>query len=175
MNSTDAEKLAGLWAKAQPSVTGLIRALVADREQTEELVQRTAVKCVEKFGVFDPSLSFTPWAIGIARLEVFAWRRSRAKQPQLLDDALLEQLAISYERILEREGPLQEALEQCLGAADARDRQALDLYYGHSMNTTEVGQQMELSGVAVRVLLHRARASLRECIERRLRSEGESK
>ena len=167
MNSRDAEKLAALWTKAQPTVAGFIRAMIPDAEQAEEVLQETAMVCVRKFDTYDPSRPFDAWAVGIARFEVFAWRRACATQQQTLDDEIVARVADSYEQMSAHADGIREALRACLEETRGRGRQALELYYGQDMTTDQVAAEMKMTGGAARTLLSRVRAALRKCIERR--------
>jgi RNA polymerase sigma-70 factor (ECF subfamily) len=168
MTGRDAEKLAALWTKAQPTVAGFIRAMIQDEDQAAEVLQETAVVCVRKFDSYDAARPFDAWAVGIARLQVFAWRRAATKQQHVLDDDLVARIADSYERMAERAEGRREALRACLENTRGRGRLALRLQYGQGMKTDEIGAEMDMTGGAARTLLSRTRVSLRKCIERRL-------
>ena len=172
MNTTDAEKLAALWTKAQSTVAGFIFAMIPDSQAADDVLQETAMVCVRKFHTYDPSRSFDAWAVGIARYEVFAWRRNHANRPHLLDDATVERIADSYERLSERADAIRYALYACLEEASGRGRRALELHYGHGMKTEEVAAELKTTGGAARTLLSRTRSALRKCIERRLAVQG---
>ena len=61
------------------------------------------------------------------------------------------------------------ALDVCLAqAVTPRVRKALELHYGQQATWTEIAAQLELAGEGLKTLLRRARAVLRECVERRL-------
>lgn len=173
MKPSDAEQLAGLWPKAQPIVSSFVHTLVADRNHVDELVQRTALACVRKFDQYDPSRSFTSWAIGIARYEVLAWRRSQAKEALLFKDALVEQIAAGYERISDRTDSVRDALAACIQEQAGAGRESLTLFYSQGLAADVVADQMDLTPGAVRSLLYRTRNSLRTCIERRLAAGGD--
>ena len=174
MNPTDAERLAGLWTKAQPTVLSFIHTLVADRNHADDLLQRTAMACVRKFDTYDPSRSFNAWAIGIARYEVLAWRRSQAKDALVFDDELVERITESYERLSDRGGTIRDALAACLEETTGRGREAIDLFYGQGIKVDVVAARMNSSEGSIRTLLYRTRNALRDCIQRRLAAGGDA-
>ena len=49
MTPQEAEELAALWTGSQTAVAAFIRTLVPRRDESEELLQRTAVTLVRKF------------------------------------------------------------------------------------------------------------------------------
>jgi len=175
MDTADAEKLAAMWTKAQSTVAGFIRALIPEAEAAGDVLQETAMVCVRKFDTYDPSRPFDAWAVGIARFQVFAWRRQHAQQAGLVDDETVERIADRYEQLSERADAIRAALQACLGEMSGRGRRALELQYGHQMKTEGIAAQMEMTAGAIRTLLSRTRSALRKCIERRLAAgEGAS-
>src|SRR3954467_15643252 len=75
----DNERFAGLWTRAQPLVAGYILGLIGDAHQAEDILQNTAIVCLRKIAAYDPARPFAAWAIGFARLEVLASKRSVAR------------------------------------------------------------------------------------------------
>ena len=62
-------------------------------------------------------------------------------------------------------------LRECLKRLSGKTRRLLDFRYFHEMGPTQIAGRLGLSAGSVKVMLSRARASLRECIERRLARE----
>ena len=173
MKPSDAEQLAALWTKAQPLVYSFVRTLVVDRTHVDDLVQRTAVACVRKFSSYQPDRSFNSWAIGIARYEVLAWRRSQAKDVLQFDDDLVARISAGYERVSDQADSLRDALAACLEEQDGPGREAIRLFYGQDLKADKVAAQMDLTPGAVRTLLYRTRNALRKCILKRLAAGGD--
>jgi len=173
MRTEDSEKLALLWTAAQAEVSAFIRMLVVDPDATQDLLQQVAVKAVRNFATYDPARPFVPWAIGIARHEVLAWRRGRATDRHVFDDALIEQAALVFEQLADDQRGRRTALRLCLEeAVEARGRQALELYYQDGQKCPAIARTMAMTAGAVRMLLCRSREALRRCVERRLGAQG---
>src|SRR5262245_12671815 len=168
MDLNDSEKCAVLWTSAQPTVAAFVRTLMPDFEQSEEVLQRVAVMLVRKFGEYDPQRPFAAWAIGFAKNEVMYYRRQRAHDKHLFDDELVERIAVTYEQLIEEVDPVREALGICVEELQGRSRRVIELRYTRGLNSDEIAEKMKLSSGAVRVLLHRVRGALRECISRRM-------
>ena len=60
------------------------------------------------------------------------------------------------------------ALQKCLNGLGERPRQVLDLTYGEGLQRREVAKRLQMRDQGVKTLLHRVKARLRECIERRM-------
>jgi RNA polymerase sigma-70 factor (ECF subfamily) len=173
MRTEDSEKLALLWTAAQTEVSAFIRMLVVDPDATQDLLQQVAVKAVRNFATYDPTRPFIPWAIGIARNEVLAWRRGRATDRHVFDETLIEQAAELFEQLVDDQRPRRAALRRCLEeVVEARGRQALELYYQEGQKCPAIASIMAMTAGAVRMLLSRSREALRRCVERRLSTQG---
>jgi RNA polymerase sigma-70 factor (ECF subfamily) len=64
-----------------------------------------------------------------------------------------------------------DALRECLAGIDGRARQAIDLQYRDNSSREQIAQRLEIKPEGIKTLLRRTRQVLRDCIERRLRSE----
>jgi len=169
MTPREAEELAALWTGAQAAVAAFIRTLVRRRDDSEELLQRTAVALVRKHRQYNRHLSFDAWAIGVAKMEVLAYWRQRASDRHVFDGALVEKIAESHRRLAEERLPISELLIQCVGELDGRALEAIRLRYTKQLKTLQIAEAMQLSYGATRMLLTRARNTLRLCVEERLK------
>jgi RNA polymerase sigma-70 factor (ECF subfamily) len=167
MEPQHAEQFAALWTAAHPTISAFIRTLIRDYQQADEVLQRVAVTLVRKFDQYDPSRSFTAWAVGFAKYEVLYFRREMATDKHLFGDEIVEQIAMRYEMLADEVDPVREALRQCLEQLKGRSKRIIDLRYRRGMKSSVIADEMMLSAGAVRMLLCRVRQSLRRCIERR--------
>ncbi|MEM9110005.1 MAG: sigma-70 family RNA polymerase sigma factor [Planctomycetota bacterium] len=166
------EQLAVLWTQAQPVVSAYIRTLLPDYHQAEEVLQRVAVTLVRKFEAYDPDRAFVPWAIGFARFEVLRYRRDHATDRHRFESDIVGQVAELYQSEDIDFAGWREALRSCVGRLQGRNREVLKLRYTQDESPTEIAKEMNMSSNAVRQLLHRVRASLRQCIERAIAGKG---
>lgn len=167
MRSEDAEQLAAHWTASQSEVTAFLRSIVAAGE-VADLLQQIAVKLVRNYETYDPQRPFVPWAIGIAKHEVLAWRRKQANDRLRFSDDVVGLVADAFTQSVEQERDLEDALRACMKQLKGRGRKAIDLHYGRGMKTDHVAAALNISGGAVRMLLCRVRESLRQCIHRRM-------
>lgn len=170
-----AEQLAMHWTKAQPFVAAYITSLLGDFHRAEDVLQQVAVTLVRKYGEYDAERPFLSWALGIARLEALKEQRRRARDRHVFSDDLAERLSAAYEKIGDRYDSHLAMLEDCLKEVDFRSRKVFDLRYVEDLKPADMAERMEMTPGAVRVLLHRARTIVRECMDRRAkRLEGNS-
>jgi RNA polymerase sigma-70 factor (ECF subfamily) len=172
MNDQDAEKLARLWTESQPIVVAYIFSLMPDSHRADDVLQTVAVALLKRFDAYDQSRPFLPWVLGIAKKEVLKSRRAMMSDRHLFCDSLAEQLKAAYQDEADNVGAFRLALGQCLGKLGGRILSALRLRYAHDLKTAEVAQRMGATPGAIRVLLHRAHETLRQCMERRMKENA---
>ncbi|HEY2762051.1 MAG TPA: sigma-70 family RNA polymerase sigma factor [Pirellulales bacterium] len=169
MDQESTEQLARLWTQAQPVVASYVLSLVRDFHLAEDILQQVAVILVREFEKYDPARPFLPWSLGIAKNVVLKSRRDMARDSsRLLDSELVDRLQAAFEQDLEVWGSLRQALHACLQQQKGRLQEALQWRYSQDLKPQSIAEKMGTTAGAVRVMLHRARAVLRECIRRRL-------
>jgi RNA polymerase sigma-70 factor (ECF subfamily) len=165
------EQFTRLWTEAQPKLAGYINALVPDFQEVEDILQDVAVVLLKKFPEYDPQRPFIGWSIGVARREVLMSRRRHARSFLCYQTELLEQIGQAYEELAPELDERARALKECLKAVQGRASELLQLRYEQSLKPNAISRRLGLAAVAVRVMLSRTRASLRQCIERKIHSQ----
>ena len=164
--------LATLWEQSRPAVFAYLTATVYDFHRAEDLLQEVAVAVASQFHSYDRERSFLAWAIGIARNRTLLYFREQARDRKHFSEATLQTLSDAAERIAREAGSgRREALRHCLGKTEGRRRQVLDLRYSGGLSIAEIATQLGMTGNAVKIMLHRVRTMLEECIQRRLAQE----
>ena len=166
-------KFTQLWTDAQPAVAAYARALVRDADLARDIVQKTAIVLLRKFGQWDSEREFLPWALGVAKLQVLAYRRDSARSRVVFDDALLDAITDGWPTTMMRVSREQAALEDCLESLAPKSRQIVRYRFFEEMNLNEVAERLGLSYGATRIAMMRVRRSLQDCVQRRLETEGE--
>ena len=117
------------------------------------------------------------WLRGIARnLFLMHCRRARIS-PVRTDRVALERAESMWTGEFLREGDgfdYIEALRKCLSTLGERQRKLLDLQYGQNKSRSEIAEAAEMSEDGIKSLMRRLRASLGQCIRRRLGLEAEA-
>jgi RNA polymerase sigma-70 factor (ECF subfamily) len=159
------------FAENQAAVHGFVRALVPRREDAAEVMQEVAVVLWEKFDEFDSSRDFRKWACGVARFEVLAFLRDRARDRHVFDESLLVTLA--EESVADEAGEARRAaMELCLAKLQPRQREVALAAYEPGVRIDALAEQRGQTAMSLYKVLHRIRITLMECIERTLGAEG---
>ena len=168
----DRPQLAALWEQARPAVFAYLTATVYDFHRAEDLLQEVAVAIAGKFHAYDHDRSFLAWAIGIARNRTLLYFREQARDRQHFSEATLQSLSDAAEQLSHDDGSFRrEALRHCLGRIVGRRRRVLDLRYTGDESIAAIASQLDMTANAVKIMLHRVRATLEECVQRRLAQE----
>ena len=144
--------------------------LVATRNgvEAEDLLQEVAAVLWEKFGQYDPSMPFRPWALGVTRMEVLKWRQRKARSREMLSDEAIEVMAEEADRSAEDEAERRSLLRTCMDKLTEHTRAIVRRRYLDSLPIAEVARREGQSEGSVEMMLVRARRTLRECVDRRL-------
>ena len=96
-------------------------------------------------------------------------RRLHARNFLSYHTDLLERISEAYEELAPEFEERSRALRECLRSVKGRAGELLRLRYGESLKPNAIAARVGMAVVAVRVMLCRTRATLRECIERKLK------
>lgn len=149
---------AGVWR--------YLRVLGANHAEADDLTQETFLS-VLRSGLENRGVSATAaYLRRIARNLLIDLRR---RDKRLRDIKQVQQTAEVFEEITPDGGDeWMDALDQCLQALPERTQGALELSYGMRLTMSEVAERLSMKENGAKTLLQRARAALRECIERKL-------
>jgi RNA polymerase sigma-70 factor (ECF subfamily) len=167
----DNERFTRYWTEAQPIVAAYISTMVPDFAAAEDLLQEVAVVLLRKYSAYDPSRSFVSWALGVAKFEVLSLRRSQARSLLSYQPELVESLTELCEEMAPELEQRSLALRECLKKVQGRARKLIELRYDECLRPGRIAVRLGMGAVAVRVMLSRVRASLRTCVQQRLKQE----
>ncbi len=160
------------WSLAEPTVAAFIWALVPHRHDVDDLVQRTAQALMSRYDEYAPDRPFTAWAIGAAKIEVLRFRQERGRDRLVFDDATIDSVAAAYQQSEAELGEMRRVLYDCIARLGGRLEQVLRMRHIEDLKPAAIAERLGLSANAVLVSLHRARAAVRACVERRLYGAG---
>lgn len=162
------EQFVTLFARNEPSLRAFIRSLTRSWDDADEVMQNTGLVLWRKFGTFEPenepAMDFFRWACVVARFEVLAWRRDKARDRHVFDEDLVEMLA---EEAAEKHEILRDerrALEVCLAKLPDPMRRVVVAAYEPGTKLNEVARELGKSATAFYKKLNRTRAVLLDCI-----------
>lgn len=156
----------------QARLRGLIRCLLFERKDVEDVWQDTNVTLLKKAADFRPGTDFWAWASQVARYQVLTHCKKLKRDKLVLAEELLHQIAAEVvERGAEFEGR-REALDACLARLPQPQRRLLEMRYGPRTSAEEMAAAMSRTPNAIRQALFRIRGALLKCVEKRLAAEG---
>ena len=163
------------------------RLAVYDAAQAEDLVQETLLAVVQQGATHRGDAALATWAIAILRNKVADWYRSptyrRMTQLASADDsgalgddldALFDESGHYREPVPAWQQPdnhverkqLMHALDGCVNCLPNQTRRVFMMREWLGFESTEICQRLSISADNCRTILHRARMSLRECMQR---------
>lgn len=153
-----------LYEQLYVSFRILARHRIADWDNAEEVVQAAMVKVTSKLDQLSEAERFSAWAHTILKHEIVDYYRtaqSRRNRETELDDSSMRQSQGPDD------GALKVKLKECLKKLNAvfgKHARILNLrYQGYS--TGEICRRMSLTPNNLYVMLNRARAMLKNCLE----------
>jgi RNA polymerase sigma factor (sigma-70 family) len=146
------------------SIHRFLRNKVGD--DTDEVMQRTLLACVETRDRFRGASTFRTYLFGVARLELLAhYRRRRKLDNQLeIESRSFFDLDPSPSTVVAKHME-QKLLHEALRRLPIDLQIALELHYWEAMSATEVATVLEIPPGTVKSRLRRAKDLLREIME----------
>ena len=158
-----------LFVRHSPVLRGFVVSLVPDFGVVDDILQDTFLTITAKAAEFEIGTNFVAWAKAIARFKVMLARRAHWREINGISDEAIDALCASEPEAdaapLERQIA---ALTCCIEALPPQTRRAVELRYQQAHSVPEAAERLGWTQGSLYVVLCRARAALRECIERKL-------
>jgi RNA polymerase sigma factor (sigma-70 family) len=170
----DRQAFAALIARYQPAIRGFAALWSPSRDEADDIAQEVFVEAFRSVKNYDTSRDLKTWLLGITRnLTRQAWRRvSRGSDVEHWQEVLEAQASLVFEERFETRDSRREALNECLKALPEHTHAVFTGYFIHEATSAEIAQRMQTKEGTVRALICRTRKSLRQCIERRMFTDG---
>jgi RNA polymerase sigma-70 factor (ECF subfamily) len=152
-----------LYVEVQDSLRIYLASLLFGREETLETSQEVALALWKKFQPGMDSVSFRRWAFGVARMQVLAFRRDKARERLTFSDDLTLLLSDAVEEQATQLEAERGALEHCMRKLPERQIQILNGFYLSKLKIEVLASQIGLSVAALYKSLHRTRLQLMDC------------
>lgn len=149
------------------ALKGFVSALVPAAELVEDVVQETFVAVSARADHYDPRTSFSDWLFVVARDKIRESGGRAAAEARPFSDAVLDVLTASRGDLGASASRLR-LVDDCVAALAPQARNIVMLRYRNAMKPREVARSIGWTAGSVRVALSRARAAIRECVERKL-------
>src|SRR5579859_2976502 len=165
------QRFLSLFLRSEREIFRYVAVLVPNVTEAEDIVQQTAMALWEKFGAYDPSQPFTPWACRFALNKARQWIERRQRWEALLERGLAEEL-MQRRQELQPEFELRlKHLEGCLGKLPVAKRSVVEGYYYERASIETLARRFGLSEAATYKMLQRVRHALQVCVEGQAKPE----
>ncbi|HLO39682.1 MAG TPA: sigma-70 family RNA polymerase sigma factor [Phycisphaerales bacterium] len=165
-----------LLGRHQTNIYNLCVRLVGNRELAEDLAQDTLVKLVQNIGRFDGRAKFSTWLyritmnVCLSRLRAEKVRKHSSLDDQPRDDGPTAAAMLQGREPTSGQGVLTDERQQHILAAleslDTEQRSILLLRDTRDLDYDQIAEVLEVPVGTVKSRLFRARAALREALER---------
>jgi RNA polymerase sigma-70 factor (ECF subfamily) len=169
MPREDQDEFARQFLENQGRLYGYIATLLVNRDDAEDVLQRTSLILWQKWEHFDPDRGFLPWARGVALNEVRNLLRRSERRNVHLSEPILELLAAELEE--DTTEVRTAALAACMERLQKAQRDLLEQCYLGTAGIKAVAAALETSPAALYMKLHRIRKQLVECVSRHVAAD----
>ncbi len=165
------EAFEGLVEAHVPMLFAYSRAICGDHHTAMDVVQQALLIAYRKLHLFFPEADFSVWLRAIARREALDARKRKARSPLVTLEAIE---TVYQDPEPAEESPRRKALEECIGALGDRTGRLVRSHYFEGTALAALAESLGLTLAATKQMLYRTRLALRECIQKRLATEGPS-
>ena len=173
----DRTAFATVIERNQRSVYGYLRAHLQQASDADDMMQEVFLRFYLSQARFDSTALIRPWLLGIARNLL----REHVRDVKRRKETAWTELCLELESVLPPDALWTDAddiirhLPECLEALGPSARQAVDLHYRAQRKLADIGRELHRSEGAVKLLMHRARQALKDCLSLRTARSGPGK
>ena len=173
----DREAFALVIERNQRSVYGYLHARLQQASDADDMMQEVFLRFYLSQARFDSTALIRPWLLGIARNLL----REHERDVKRRKEVAWTELCLELESILPPDALWTDAddiiqqLPECLAELGPSARQAIDLHYRSQRRLADIGRELHRSEGAVKLLMHRARQALKDCLSLRNTQTGPRK
>jgi RNA polymerase sigma-70 factor, ECF subfamily len=156
-----------LFIEHVDELQGFVASLVPDPGLVDDVIQETFVAASARADGYDPTKSFSAWLFTVARDKIRELGSNADAEARPFADDVLDVLLASRGDAKASSDKLQ-YVDDCIAALAPQARRIVELRYQNAMKPRFVAKAMGWTASSVRVALCRARAVIRECVERKI-------
>ncbi len=160
-----------LLLRHEGRIYGLIRLLVPNRADAEDVFQNTASVLWRKFDHFKPGSDFVAWALTIARYQAKDYLKKQGRDRLRFSQPLIDALAEEATSPSSPANGVGTALEGCLTKLSDRDREIIRYRYVGGSPVPKIATMLNRPPTTIYNALKRIRRALAACVERTLAQE----
>jgi len=163
------EEFISLYVRHETELRSFARSLTLQREDASDVVQDACIAMWRKIDTLESPKAFRSWAYSYVRLTALNQRRKKQASRLQFTGEMMEIMADEWKKEGELIGAEREALARCLRELPETQRKLLSLYYTSSKTTAvELSERLQKPVAGIYKSLERTRATLRECILRKI-------
>jgi len=161
-----------LLKQHERQLTAYVFSVVPNWAQAEDILQETTLRLWDQFDRFEPGTNFGAWACTVARYLVLAAQKQAQREHLVFSPELTDVIEQEVARQSGDDGWLAH-LAACMEKLDAASRDLLSRCYAPGAVIKQVAAALGRSVGGTHNALGRIRRQLHDCVERRIRMEGE--
>lgn len=155
------------FLKIREQLFAFVYSMVPSYTTAEDIFQDASMVLWERFESFTPGTNFRAWARQIMYNKIRnEWQK---KREEVWDPEVFEALDMAFEEVHPLQSEWKSALHHCLSRLSGSARELIHLKYYEFKTYREIAKILNRSAKGTRVILHRIRSSLAECIRKRIR------
>jgi len=162
------DEFVALTLANQTRIRNFIHSLVSNREDAEDIFQKTSVVLWKKFDQYEPGTSFASWAMRVAYFEICDYRKKLARARVTFSQELFDKLADQVQSVSLEEDDRRDALDHCLQGLSENNRELIRLRYIEDLPAEQVAEQIDRPVKTVYRILQKVRQWLQSCVQTRL-------
>jgi RNA polymerase sigma factor (sigma-70 family) len=160
-----------LWRRHGNVAHRILWRITGNREDAEDALQETFLKCFVHLKSFDGRAKFSTWLVTIATNTALTQLRKKRRRPEFLFSSYVDGFSDGLEVLrddsvdVEARFALRERTELLRAAMESLRpslRSVIELRHKHECSIKQIAEMTGLSISAAKVRLHRARCALRE-------------
>jgi RNA polymerase sigma-70 factor (ECF subfamily) len=149
-----------------------IRGMIRDPNDAEDILQEVWIRLADALEQNREIRVLAKWCRGVAKNLILHYWRDRRMKEMVIDEDILELAEKAFDETDDEPGFWDEkrkALQECIDRLPGESRRLLVLKYERGLSAEQLGRRFKKKASAILMFLSRVRASVRACIEQRLR------
>lgn len=167
------DQIMSVVMKSRPRLHGYAWVVTGDPDMAEDVLQEVSLLALQKAQDINDETHLQGWLHESIRRQGLAARRAKMSQAMQLSSEVLAMLAeVQVDQGSASHAEQVKALRQCIDLLGDKSRDTLALRYGQNMKPAEIAEQTNRPVRSVYQMITRAHTSLRQCVGKKLESEG---
>lgn len=167
------DQIMSVVMKSRPRLHGYAWVVTGDPDLAEDVLQEVSLLALQKAEGINDETHLLGWLHESIRRQGLAARRAKMSQAMQLSSEVLAMLAeVQVDQHNANHASQVKALRQCMELLGDKSRDTLAMRYGDGLKPAEIAEQTDRPVRSVYQMITRAHTTLRQCVTKRLSSEG---